>query len=152
VDHLVRGLRLASEHAPVGARCPGAGGSHRTERLGGRHAGGAQGLVRGGGAGSDFCALLRTESRPRSSRAVRGARRASDESWVTTIRLSLRSFQSRSMMATISMRVVSSRLPVGSSARMTLGFLTSARAMPTRSGEVMQLVHRRSPGAGRRPR
>jgi hypothetical protein len=50
MDHLVRGLRLASEHAPVGARCPGAGGSHRTERLGGRHAGGAQGLVRGGGA------------------------------------------------------------------------------------------------------
>src|SRR5581483_9656998 len=64
--------------------------------------------------------------------ANRGTRFAIAESWVTMITVRLRSRQSFSSNPKISSRVSSSRFPVGSSAMITLGSLTSARAMATR--------------------
>ena len=63
---------------------------------------------------------------------MRWARRATELSWVTRMRVSPVSRHSCSSRPMISSRVPSSRLPVGSSASSTFGSLTRARAIATR--------------------
>jgi putative ABC transport system ATP-binding protein len=85
-----------------------------------------------GGQRDKRVAACTSVTRPCAMCSRRSARRATAESCVTSTSVSPRSRHSPSRRAMISSRVSSSRLPVGSSARSTVGSFTSARAIATR--------------------